>query len=122
MPSFQPWMSSRILDITGPGNGGGLSGNLRTSSFRNSLVDIWRWKGYPQDWTRVSRRESARMAMWGFLLLASRATNIAPSRGLKHVKHRITKNHHKKWNLRVSFFLVNVLGDFDVDCVVWLVR
>ena len=82
MPSFHPWISSRILDITGPGNGGGRSGNLRTSSFRNSLVDIWRWNGYPHDCTRVSNNDNARMAMCGFLLLASRATSIAPSRGL----------------------------------------
>ena len=40
MPSFHPPISSKILDITGPGKGGGRSGNRRTSSFRNSLVEI----------------------------------------------------------------------------------
>ena len=67
MPSFQLWMRSNIRDMTGPGNAGGRSGNRRTSSFKNSLVAIWRCSGYPHDWTSVSRRAKARMAMWGFL-------------------------------------------------------
>lgn len=82
MPSFQPWMRSNIRAMMGPGNGGGRSGNRRTSSFKNSLVAIWRWSGYPHDWTSVSRRANANMAIWGFLWFASRATSMTASRGL----------------------------------------
>ena len=75
-------MSSSMRDMTGFGNGGGRSGNRLTSSFRNSLVEICRWNGYPQDWTRVSSSASASTAMCGFRWFARRAIAIAASRGL----------------------------------------
>lgn len=48
-------IDSRILCCALEGLMGGRSGNLRTNSFRNSFVLIWRWKGYPQFLTHISR-------------------------------------------------------------------
>lgn len=92
--------------MTGPIIAGGRSGKRRTSSFKNSLVDIWRWKGYPHCLTSVSRsydsgdepllaeiRRGCRYqpgltcspskAQCGFRSLIFRTVSIAASRGLQ---------------------------------------
>lgn len=132
--SFQSWMSSRMRDMTGPGNGGGRSGKRRTSSLRNSLVEIWRWKGYPHVWTSVSRSASASMATWGLRWLTRRAMSIAASRGLRAVHGAVARQckesslavildqSENEGDVRVSFLLVNVLCDFEVEGVVWFVH
>lgn len=51
--------TSSILPMTRPVTIGGLSGKRRTSSFKNSLVDICRCIGYPQFLTRCSMTDKA---------------------------------------------------------------
>lgn len=48
-------IASRMRCCTRDGRIGGRSGNLRTSSLRNSFVLICSWKGYPQFLTQMSR-------------------------------------------------------------------
>ncbi len=123
IPSFQPRIRSRIRSITGVRERGGCSGKRRTSSLRNSFVEIWRWKGYPQDWTRVSNIASARRATCGFRWLARRATSVAASRGLalKQVKNHLYACSVVEYAL-VGLLCVNVFCYFKMQCIIWFVQ